>query len=153
LAIVRERLFLPLAIPRHAPFRNGGRRPRHNNSSARIFVPGFINARSDFFGGTKEPGADGVLPIRMQGRFARLCFFDQLADAFEGRFIEYPVGKPSALATIFDRAETTQARSDSVSEQDGADRMEADDQRRTLPTHRWLGADGDADLDANECRV
>jgi hypothetical protein len=92
-------------------------------------------------------------PIRMQGRFARLCFFDQLADAFEGRFIEYPVGKPSALATIFDRAETTQARSDSVSEQDGADRMEADDQRRTLPTHRWLGADGDADLDANECRV
>ena len=58
-----------------------------------------------------------------------------------------------ALVASFDRAEATQARSDSVSEQDGADRMEADDQRRTLPTHWWFGADGDADLDANECRV
>jgi hypothetical protein len=35
-------------------FVNGGRRPRHNNSSARILVPGSINARSDFFGGTEE---------------------------------------------------------------------------------------------------
>jgi hypothetical protein len=50
LAIVRERLLLnsgffePFGYPRHAPFRNGGRRSRNTNSAARTFVPGLINS-------------------------------------------------------------------------------------------------------------
>jgi hypothetical protein len=44
LAIVRERLFLTagpktFGYPRHAPFGNGGRRSRNNNSPVRTFVP------------------------------------------------------------------------------------------------------------------
>src|SRR5437879_4800102 len=53
LAIVRERLFLKagrktFGYPRHAPFGNGERRSRSNNSALRTFVPGFINGCSDF---------------------------------------------------------------------------------------------------------
>jgi len=53
LAIVRERLFLKagrktFGYPRHAPFGNGERRSRSNNSALRTFVPGSINGCSDF---------------------------------------------------------------------------------------------------------
>jgi hypothetical protein len=95
LAIVRERLFLPLAIRGMRRFVTAGDGlatiiPRRGFSFRGLLTHVQISL--------EEPRNLAVSsPIRMQGRFARLCFFDQLADAFEGRFIEYPVGKPSEV--------------------------------------------------------